>query len=922
MHRDLPALAKTELFERLAEGHAARIAVLTPNRRLAQALQREFDISQASRGLAAWETADILPFGAFVERCWEDALYSAGGAEVPVLLAPAGEQALWEEVIRGSRHSQSLFAAAPAATQCREAWRLVHAWRLLEKCKGPLTEDAEAFLEWAGRYERATREGRLADAARLPDVVIPFLADPAVRKPATVVLFGFDLLTPQARDFLAALAERGCAVLEAHPEARQSAVMRIELAEPKEEIATAARWARARLEARSPSPLGEGRGDGQPPRIGVVVPDLARSRSMVQRIFASVLQPDHLLPGTEAQLPFNLSLGAPLGGYPLVADALAVLALAGPPISFEHASRILRSPFVAAAEREMAVRARLDARLRERCGPTISIESLLRLAASPSAPRAPELIDRLRGLAEVRKASLFGAKGPAEWARAFSEALRAVGFPGERVLDSAEHQTLARWNELLGEFSALERVVPQLDFRAAWRRLEAMAGDTLFQPEAADVPIQVVGVLESAGLEFDHLWVTGLDDEAWPMPSRPNPFIPTQVQRTARIPQADPVSSLELDRRITQGWLGSSAEVVVSHARMKGESELAASPLIAYLQASPLDEMGLPAYASLRDVIRMAGRVETLEDARAPVLAADTLHGGTGVFRDQGACPFRGFARHRLACREFETPRPGIDARDRGSLVHEMLAAVWKSLRTKARMEAAQAPELQALLEACADEAIARVKKRGRAEALAGRFAALERARLVRIAREWLALEARRGDFEVIEVEEKHPVTFGGVTVRVKLDRLDRLAGGELAVLDYKTGKCATAAWMGVRPDEPQLPMYALGGAEPVAAVAFAQVQAGEMGFRGIGRVADLIPGVKLITKDQSRAAKQYRDWDALVQVWRRELEAIGRSFAAGDARVDPKKGEATCKTCDQQMFCRIAERAPFGAVGGGEADE
>ena len=94
------------------------------------------------------------------------------------------------------------------------------------------------------------------------------------------------------------------------------------------------------------------------------------------------------------------------------------------------------------------------------------------------------------------------------------------------------------------------------------------------------------------------------------------------------------------------------------------------------------------------------------------------------------------------------------------------------------------------------------------------------------------------------------------------------------------------------------------------------------MCFKGIGRTADLIPGVKLIAKDQSRAAKQYRDWDALVEGWRSELEASGRGFAAGDARVDPKRGAATCETCDQQMVCRIAEKAPFGAVGRGERDE
>jgi len=38
--------SKAELFARLAEGHAARITVVTPNKRLSQALMLEFDLKR------------------------------------------------------------------------------------------------------------------------------------------------------------------------------------------------------------------------------------------------------------------------------------------------------------------------------------------------------------------------------------------------------------------------------------------------------------------------------------------------------------------------------------------------------------------------------------------------------------------------------------------------------------------------------------------------------------------------------------------------------------------------------------------------------------------------------------------------------------------------------------------------------------
>ena len=48
-------------------------------------------------------------------------------------------------------------------------------------------------------------------------------------------------------------------------------------------------------------------------------------------------------------------------------------------IEFERASLLLRSPFLGGGETEMAQRARLDAQLRKRAGPMITLERLLTL---------------------------------------------------------------------------------------------------------------------------------------------------------------------------------------------------------------------------------------------------------------------------------------------------------------------------------------------------------------------------------------------------------------------------------------------------------------------------------------------------------------------------------------------------------------
>src|SRR5205823_5438886 len=154
-----------ELFQRLAEGHAARITVVTPNRRLAQALTAEFDAFQIGKGLSVWEAPDILPFGAFVERLWEDALYSELGDKLPLLLTPQQELLLWEQILEGN----DLLILPQAAAQCRDAWGLLHQWRV-GAARG--NEDHSAFSEWAKQYEKETLGD--VDAARLA-VAVPRL---------------------------------------------------------------------------------------------------------------------------------------------------------------------------------------------------------------------------------------------------------------------------------------------------------------------------------------------------------------------------------------------------------------------------------------------------------------------------------------------------------------------------------------------------------------------------------------------------------------------------------------------------------------------------------------------------------------------------------------------------------------------------
>src|SRR5436305_1075206 len=86
----------------------------------------------------------------------------------------------------------------------------------------------------------------------------------------------------------------------------------------------------------------------------------------------------------------------------------------------------------------------------------------------------------------------------------------SISRPGGRAAVPAGDQAAGGGHRLPSEVATVDRVSPVLACREALRLLRSMANDAVFQPEAPEVPIQILGVLESAALEFDHLWIMGL----------------------------------------------------------------------------------------------------------------------------------------------------------------------------------------------------------------------------------------------------------------------------------------------------------------------------------------------------------------------------------------------------------------------------
>ncbi|HSN17863.1 MAG TPA: PD-(D/E)XK nuclease family protein, partial [Gammaproteobacteria bacterium] len=704
-----------------------------------------------------------------------------------------------------------------------------------------------------------------------------------------IVFLGFDEMTPQQQELLASLRHAGVSaeLLEMHGTAADAG-HRLEDDAAAERRAAAA-WARGLLQ-RDPAAS-----------IGIVVRDLREQRAALARALDDALCPAAAA-GRVTGRPYELSLGAPLDSFPVVRSALWALELLCLRAPFLTVSALLRGPFLAGSETERDARARLELKLRERVSEQIGVQVLMEFAGTQGG--VPALLATLGSLRE-KAATLPARQRPSAWARDFSDALTRAGWPGERIPDSAEYQAVLAFRDVVSDLVQLDSALGAIGLAEALPRLKRLAADKLFQPAGADAPVQVMGLLETAGLAFDHLWVMGLTDDVWPASPRPAPFIPARLQREHGMPHASAALELAFAKRVTGRLLGSASSVVVSTPDGEGDKPLRPSPLLAELPPAEIVLAEVMPYAA-RLQGEYARATEKHGDMQAPPLQPrEHSRGGTGVLRSQAACPFQAFARHRLGARPLEEPGLGPDALERGILMHEVLQAVWGELKDHAGLAKLDVPGRCALAERHAARVVGmRVSKSP--DVYTPRVAALERERLAAAVVAWLEREAARPPFRVVEAEADHLLQVGPLSLKTRIDRIDELPDGGRVILDYKTGAVDVKSWLDERPDEPQLPLYAVGNPERLAGLAFACLKPGEMRFAGLAEEDVIAQGI-MAYATRKDVLPEAPDWAALLDYWRKHLTALAERHAAGDARVDPKH-EDTCKRCHLAGVCRIHE--------------
>jgi len=176
---------------------------------------------------------------------------------------------------------------------------------------------------------------------------------------------------------------------------------------------------------------------------------------------------------------------------------------------------------------------------------------------------------------------------------------------------------------------------------------------------------------------------------------------------------------------------------------------------------------------------------------------------------------------------------------------------------------------------------------------------------------DYLVLEKEREDFEVVGFEKEILPEIHGQPIRLFIDRVDKLSSGEEIIIDYKTGKVDPKKWFGERPEDPQLPLYAISATAPPAAIVFGIIRDDGCEYKGVVRQEGLFPRLPpKATRTTQYLVDAGHEMPETIETWRQILHRLMANFLAGEAAIDPKGDQKTCEKsyCKLQSLCRVDE--------------
>jgi ATP-dependent helicase/nuclease subunit B len=857
----------------------AGATLVVPSTQRQAAVRAAWGREQRKSGKLLWPTPAVATFSNFAESALND---QWARANLPDRLLPHGAE--WARVRELRRESGGAEARALLnSIRTLADWRIPFSARVLGA-----TPESDLLIEVLSALEDLAREqGRKPLRAWLDEI------EPVA---GNLWAVGSSHLPVAQRQLLQRLG--------AHSPPDESGTQPVTIATAEDddhELELIASWCRAELE-RDPQR-----------RLLVVDAKLRQRRGRYERLLSQTLTPSVW---TRSGPPvtstvFSIEGGRPLSEFPVIAHAVLTLRLLTSRLRFDEVIRWLRFPFLDGNDAFAA--AAVESELRRGRKLEFSADELAAFLERAPGGATGALASRLRQALNL----LSGARrAPAEWAPRLLASLRQMGWHGTRPLSSDEQQTVNRWHGLLDEYSALGPWLPPSSASEAVATLADLAQERNFDAASVEAPVTLTESHDDPAVRYDGIWVAGLDAAQWPPAPRPDVFIPLRLQVAAGVPWSSAAGQTLAARQSLAGWRASTDQLICSWGRLEGDAHRSPSPLLTHLPGRREFERVTRVVPLAKSLHRPA--LEEITDVEGIRFDTSTpVKGGVKSLTLQAECGFRAYGELRLSADALETPAPGLNARERGMLLHKALELVWQKIQSHFRLSVT---ETRILMPTIGDSVAAAVVSvfRGYVPAELRPAVEREKLRLERLIENLLDLERTRAPFTVDRLEVSREVDIAGGQFALRIDRIDSIEGGGYAILDYKSGESRALRWQGENVRDPQLLAYLMAErGRDVQALANVSLVNGRAKFAGKSSHKGLLPGVTGLNPNKVPADEIAAAWESDTSRWLRGLQMLATAYIAGDAPVQPAAD--VCRNCHLTVLCRRVELAGIDEAGEGD---
>ncbi|MBX7495869.1 double-strand break repair protein AddB [Qipengyuania sp. 6B39] len=307
---------------------------------------------------------------------------------------------------------------------------------------------------------------------------------------------------------------------------------------------------------------------------------------------------------------------------------------------------------------------------------------------------------------------------------------------------------------------------------------DAMEQVAVRPPYGGHARVQVLGLLESRMNRADLVICAGLNEGTWPARGSVDALLAPAILRALGVPGAD--FRIGLSAHDLAGALG-APEVVLSRAERDEGGPAIPSRFLLRVEALLGRQADATRETAAVELARAMAQAEPVEPHPRPAPEPSAKQrnvdiSATALDRLLGD-PYQFYAQKILGLSDLD----GLDAEPgplwQGNVAHLMLQR-WHEARER-DPAAPLAPIMAQVLDEENADALTRGLWTPRLEA----------------ALRWIEGEVGGAqDREVVAVEKKGAMKFEGVEVHGRADRIDRLADGTLAIIDYKTGQPPSAA--------------------------------------------------------------------------------------------------------------------------------